>query len=345
MAKTNKHKSARRKDVKRAKKVVKLAIKKPPFSSPGTSTATVKKEKPIKHPDHVRYEILLDPNMILFWVEKPNGEAAYMQPLSDLLESNTKQANNFREYTNIKAPLLTRRTSRADHRPMLSKHSANVKRGQINYPFRCLLGIKTDDIDAHDYVNYVMTSMKDVINAKSNYPNKYIIDLYDSDVTPFCRRSLDSVITDKSVQTVLYRYHFSSFLTDDNFDEETCTYEIPEDITQTFFTKNPTLTPYFFTSHEGKYSFLATRFGYKNQKLHSGHAKTSKRDVSSDIVSNKPFFQEHTDDDSDDAGEDIQDTDSDRSDDTSSSNNTGNSSFIDDSSSVSVNDTTSTVSV
>ena len=345
MVKTNKHKSAKRKETKRVKKVVKLAIKKPPFSSPGSSTTTVKKEKSIKLPDNVRYEILANPNMILFWVEKPNGEAACMQPLSALLESNTKQAINFRECTNIKAPLLTRRTSRADHRPMLSKHPANVKRGQINYPFRCLLGIKTDDIDAHDYVNYVMNSMKDIINAKSNYPNKYMIDLHASDVTPSCRRSLDSVITDKSVQTVLYRYYFSSYLTDDNFDDETSTCEIAQHITQTFLTKNPTLAPYFFTSHEGKYSFLATRFGYKNQELQSAKTKRSKRDISCDTASKKPFFQEDTDNDSDDAGEDIQDSDTDRSDDTSSTHTTGSASFIDDSSTVSGGDSSSTVSV
>ena len=334
MGKTNKHKSSKRNANKKANKIVKLTIKKPPFSSPGTSNTAVKKEKSARSPDHIQCEILLDKNMILFWIEKANGEAAHVQPLSDIIDSNTKQAKNFREHANVKAPSLTRRTSRGDHRPMLSKHRVNVKRGQTNYPFRCILGIKTDDIDTDDYVSCVMHAMKNVINSKSNFPTKCIIDVTASNVTPSFRRSLDSVVTDKSAQTVLYRYYFSAHLTDDNFDDETSTYQLPDELTTTFVDEHPTLAPCIFTPHEGKYSFLATQFGYKNPK---SETKKSKIDKSSDEPTTpKSFFHE-----SDDSGEDIEDDSDDISEDTHTDDQDSQSSFIDDSSVVSVPDTDS----
>ena len=93
--------------------------------------------------------------------------------------------------------------------------------------------------------------------------------------------------------------------------------------------EHPTLAPCIFTPHEGKHSFLATQFGYKNPK---SETKKSKIDKSSDKPTTpKSFFHE-----SDDSGEDIEDDSDDISEDTHTDDQDSQSSFIDDSSVVSV---------
>ena len=335
MAKTNKKKSS--KNNKKTPKKVKLVLKKPPFSSPGqASNNVVKREKSVRLPDIMRFEILQNPNYTLFWVERPNGEASYMQPLSRVIESNTKEGKDFRECTNILAPLISRRVSREDHRPILSKHPINVKRNQVNYPFRCLLGIKTDDIPHEDYVDCVMNAIKDILTAKSNYPTKCTIDLCDSDVTPPHRRSLDSVITDKSIQTVLYRYFYSQHLTDDNFDNTTETCDIPKDVTKTFVKNHPNIAAGIFTPLLGKYSVVAKLFGCTDV----ASTQTSTSSASSKNASPKPFFLES---ESDEATDINLDSDSDDEDQDSDANNADSSnSFINDSSSLSQDDSSST---
>ena len=329
MAKTPK-KTTKSKGNRSARKKSKISLKKPSFASAKLpSTPALKKEKSTQSPHCIKYEILLDTNCYIFWVEKPSGEASYMQPLSDIVEDDNASGRHFRQHTRILAPLLSRRTSREDHTPLPSKHYHNVKRGQPNYPFRCLFGMKDADIKHEDCVTCVMDAIATVIKASSNYPIKFHADLWDSNATPIPRQSLDSVLTDKSVQTIMHRYFYAEHLTDDNYDDDSQTCDIPQDVTENFVKDHPEVADSFFTALDGECTLLAKAFGYKNDPAATKKVKNKKR------KSRKAHKEEvvddikETEDDNSDDGEDIEDTEDDRSED--EDNDQDDDSFIDNS--------------
>ena len=110
-----------------------------------------------------------------------------------------------------------------------------------------------------------MKQAEKVLDLKSTFATKYFIDLKDSDKTenpdgPY--RSLDEVILDKGVQTIIYRYFCKEHLTDENWNDEYKTHNAPTSITSEFVTKHADIAEHFFTPYNDEYSFTARSFGY-----------------------------------------------------------------------------------
>ena len=109
---------------------------------------------------------------------------------------------------------------------------------------------------------YVMGLMKEIINKASTYKTEFIVDIKLSDATKDGPRPLDHVITDKGIQTILYRYYFMDHLDEDTYDQEKQVYEIPEDVTKTFFENHQDVAHNFFSPYDGGYSKMAQSFGF-----------------------------------------------------------------------------------
>ena len=107
-----------------------------------------------------------------------------------------------------------------------------------------------------------MNLVKDVITKNSRYKNNYIVNINASDQTVDGPRPLDTAITDKGIQTILCRYYYAEHLTEENFNEDTKTHEIPSKVTTTFFDEHANVARNFFSPHNGEHSQTARSFGF-----------------------------------------------------------------------------------
>ena len=159
-------------------------------------------------------------NSYIIYVLRPNKDGGYIHPVQTIVTAETEQGDEFRTYTNARAPLVSRRISRENNSPMLEKSPQNAKQGENNYPFRCLYCEKQDEIPHEDYITYVMGLVKNIINNSSKYKTEFVTDVRLSDATIDGDRPFDHVITDKGIQTILYRYYFMDHLDETTYDEE-----------------------------------------------------------------------------------------------------------------------------
>ena len=212
-----------------------IDIDTPPFPSPGKKhLKALKPEKSSKSSQTFYFERLGDGNMCLFWIEKPSGEGGCIHPIDLVAQTNAKEGKEWRQHTNCICPTLSRCEGRHQNVPIPAKFSSSLNNGENSYPWRCFFGYKNDKIPHDQCVTYVMKQAVKVINNHSKFSTDYVIDSIKSDKTenpdgPY--RSLDSVVIDKAVQSIIYRYFYEEHLTDSNFDEERNSYVVPEDIT------------------------------------------------------------------------------------------------------------------
>ena len=242
-----------------------IKLPKPPFSSPtkGKTVKRIKKEQSQKAPHMIQYQRIGDKrNSYIIYVLRPNKDGGYIHPVQTIVTAETEQGDEFRTYTNARAPLVSRRISRENNSPMLEKSPQNAKQGENNYPFRCLYCEKQDEIPHEDYITYVMGLVKNIINNSSKYKTEFVTDVRLSDATIDGDRPFDHVITDKGIQTILYRYYFMDHLDETTYDEEKKIYHISEDITKTFFKNHQDVAHYIFSPYNGAYSKMAQSFGY-----------------------------------------------------------------------------------
>ena len=237
-----------------------LQLEPPPFASPtkGMSVKKLKKEESKKEPHRIIFQRVGNKqNNYIVYALKPNNDAGYMYPIQLFIDSDDEQSLLFKQHTGALAPLVSRRIHRRNNVPLKEKrHEEN------SYPFRCLYCQKTDAIDHDTYMNYVLDTVKKIINQNSKYITNFKIDLIDCDHTISGPVPLDHVITDKGIQTIIYRYHFADYLNDDTYDEDTKTYVLPENITKTFYQNNQEIAHNYFSPYEGEYSEIAQKFGF-----------------------------------------------------------------------------------
>ena len=242
-----------------------LQLTEPPFPSPtkGRPVKRLKIEQSQKASHKICFERVGNKtHSYIMYVQRPNKDGGYIHPIQQIVTAETEQGDNFKKFTNALAPLVSRRISRKDNTPMPQKNLYNLKKGEIRYPFSCLYCEKNNEIGHEQYVMYVMGLMKEIINKASTYKTEFIVENKLSDATKDGPRPLDHVITDKGIQTILYRYYFMDHLSEDTYDQEKQIYEIPEDITKTFFENHQDVAHNFFSPYEGAYSEMAQSFGF-----------------------------------------------------------------------------------
>ena len=244
-------------------KMIKLPT--PPFPSPtkGRPVKRFKKEQSQKTPHAICFEHVGDKqNSYVVCVKRPDQDGGYIQPVADFIEANTPESDKFKECANALAPLVSRRINRNNNEPLPEKSERNLTKGKPNYPFRCLYCQKTDEIEHGACIQCVMDVVKDVINNASKYPTNFVTNLQLSNATKEGPRPLDHVITDKGIQTILYRYYFDTHLNEQTFDEQDQVHIIPEEITKTFYADHRDVAHHFFSPHNGTYSTMAQTFGF-----------------------------------------------------------------------------------
>ena len=243
----------------------KVDLDAPPFESPGKKHGKPpKRESSNKSSNKFFFERLGDGNMCVAWVEKPSGEAGCAQPIDDIACDNTKEGKSWREHTNCVAPLVSRRKGRECNLPIPSKFKINLSANETSYPWRCFFACESDDIRHDDCIVCIVKQAQKVLDSKSTFATNYFIDLKESDKTenpdgPY--RSLDEVILDKGVQTIIYRYFYKEHLTDENWNDEHKTCNAPTSITSEFVTQHADIAEHFFTPYNDEYSFTARSFG------------------------------------------------------------------------------------
>ena len=244
-------------------KMIKLPT--PPFSSPtkGKPVKRFKKEQSQKAPHTICFERVGDKqNSYIVYIKRPNNDGGFIQPVDNFLQAETPESDKFKEYANALAPLVSRRINRNNNEPLPEKSERNLTKGKPNYPFRCLYCQKTDEIEHDVHILCVMDVVKDVINNASKYPTNFVTDLRLSNATKEGPRPMDHVITDKGIQTILYRYYFDEHLNEETFDEQDEVCVIPEKITKTFYTNHHDVAHHYFSPHNGTYSAMAQSFGF-----------------------------------------------------------------------------------
>ena len=245
-----------------------FTIDAPPFPSPGKSNVkALKAEKSSKSSQTLFFERVGDGNMCVFWVQKPSGEGGYIHPIDLVVQRNAKEGKEWRQHTNCICPTLSRRENRQFNVPIPARFVSSLKNGEQSYPWRCFFGYKNDAIPHDQCVIYVMNQAVKVITKHSKFVSDCVIDTNKSDKTenkngPY--RSLDSVVIDKGVQTVIYRYFYKEHLIDDNWDDKKNSCIVPETITSAFSDDYSDVAEFFFAPIDGQYSFLAKFFGYND---------------------------------------------------------------------------------
>ena len=248
-----------------------IEIDLPPFESPGKRQGKApKRESSNKSSSKFLFERLGDGNMYIVWIEKPSGEAGYMQPIDDIIHANSKDGKAWREHTNCIAPLISRRKQREYNLPIPSKFKINLKQDETSYPWRCFFACKSSTIRHEDCILCVMKQAQKILDSKSTYTTRYIIDIKESDKTqnpdgPY--RALDDVVLDKGVQTIICRYFYKDHLTDENWDLERNSYLLPKALTIDFVKQHASIARHFFTQCNDEYSFTARAFGYNKNAV------------------------------------------------------------------------------
>ena len=244
-----------------------IKLPKPPFSSPTKGKALKRFKIEQSSPHMIAYQRIGDKqNSYIVYVLRPNKDGGFIQPVNTIVTAQTDEGDKFRECTNALAPLVSRRISREDNSPMEEKSPQNLKPGKTNYPFRCLYCQKTDDIDHDKCIVCVMQLVRDIINENSKCKQSFVADVQLSDETAEGNRPFDHVITDKGIQTILYRYYFMDQLDENTCNEQKQIYELPDSVTKTFHANHKEIAHFFFSPHEGNYSAMAQTFGYPEKE-------------------------------------------------------------------------------